>query len=73
MYWDYQLIQNYVYPRAINGEEPYASRLKAADDEPIPMFRLEDIHVVVVGGETNGYWRIMGCNYQKTASVDRWR
>ena len=33
----------------------------------------EDIHVVVVGGETNGYWRIMGCNYQKTVSVDEWR
>jgi hypothetical protein len=28
---------------------------------------------VVVGGETNGYWRIMGCNYQKTISVDAWR
>ena len=37
------------------------------------MFRREDIHVVVVGGETNGYWRIMGANYQKTASVDEWR
>jgi hypothetical protein len=27
----------------------------------------------VVGGETNPYWRIMGCNYQKTVSVDAWR
>jgi len=26
-----------------------------------------------VGGETNGYWRIMGCNYQKTVSMDEWR
>ena len=25
------------------------------------------------GGETNGYWRIMGCAYQKTLSVDAWR
>src|SRR6266540_3760884 len=72
-YWDYQLIQNYVYPRATYGEEPWASKLKAAPDELVPMFRPEDIHVVVVGGETNGYWRIMGCNYQKTASVDEWR
>ena len=30
-------------------------------------------NVVVVGGETNGYWRIMGCAYQKTLSVDAWR
>ncbi len=72
-YWDYQLIQNYVYPRATFGEEPWATRLKAAPDAEIPMFRREDIHVIVVGGETNGYWRIMGCNYQKTVSVDDWR
>ena len=68
-----QLIQNYIYPRATFGEEPWASKLKAAPDELIPIFRREDIHVVVVGGETNGYWRIMGCNYQKTVSVDEWR
>src|ERR1700693_1185717 len=72
-YWDYQLIQNYIYPRATCGEEPWASKLKAAPDEMIPMFRREDIHVVVVGGETNGYWRIMGCTYQKTVPVDEWR
>jgi hypothetical protein len=72
-YWDTQLIQNYIYPRATFGEEPWASKLKAAPDELIPIFRREDIHVVVVGGETNGYWRIMGCNYQKSVSVDEWR
>src|SRR5713226_2693968 len=72
-YWDYQLIQNYIYPRATFGEEPWAGKLKAAPDEMIPMFRREDIHVVVVGGETNGYWRIMGANYQKTVSIDEWR
>jgi hypothetical protein len=72
-YWDYQLVQNYIYPRATFGEEPWASKLEAAPDEAIPMFRREDIHVVVVGGETNGYWRIMGCKHQKTASVDEWR
>jgi hypothetical protein len=72
-YWDYQLVQNYIYPRATFGEEPWASKLTAAPDELIAMFRREDIHVVVVGGETNGYWRIMGCTYQKTVSVDEWR
>jgi hypothetical protein len=69
-YWDYQLVQNYIYPRATFGEEPWASKLRAAPDELIPMFRREDIHIVVVGGETNGYWRIMGCTYQNTVSVD---
>ncbi len=72
-YWDYQLIQNYVYPRATFGEEPYATKLKAPPDEMIPMFRPEEIHVVVVGGETNGYWRIMGAGYNRTVSVDAWR
>jgi hypothetical protein len=72
-YWDYQLIQNYKYPRATFGEDPWASWLTAAPDELIPMIRNEDINVVVVGGETNAYWRIVGCNYAKTASVDGWR
>ncbi|MBM4439041.1 MAG: hypothetical protein FJ027_01360 [Candidatus Rokubacteria bacterium] len=72
-YWDYQLIQNYIYPRATFGEEPWAGKLKAAPDERVPMFKRDDIHVVVVGGESNGYWRIMGCNYQKTVAVDEWR
>ncbi|MBM4262406.1 MAG: hypothetical protein FJ145_13375 [Deltaproteobacteria bacterium] len=52
--WDYQLIQNYIYPRATFGEEPYASKLKAAPDQMIRMFKPEEIHVIVVGGETNG-------------------
>ncbi|HEY3078336.1 MAG TPA: UGSC family (seleno)protein [Chloroflexota bacterium] len=72
-YWDYQLIQNYVYPRATFGEEPYASKLKVGEAEHIPMFTKDEIHVVVVGGETNGYWRIMGCGYHGTRSVDEWR
>ena len=73
VFWDYQLVQNYIYPGAIKGKEPHASSLKAADDEMIPMYRFEDVHVVVVGGETNGYWRIMGVDYQKSVSIDEWR
>ena len=73
VYWDYQLVQNYVYPRALLGEEPYATWLGAADDEQIPIFPRDHIHVVVVGGETNGYWRIFGNSYQKTVSIDEWR
>jgi hypothetical protein len=72
-YWDLQLIQNYIYPRATFGEEPYASRLKAAPEEMIPIFLKKDVQVIVVGGEANGYWQIMGCRYGKTVSVDDWR
>jgi hypothetical protein len=72
-YWDYQLVQNYVYPRATYGEEPYATMLKAAPDELVRMWQPKDIQVVVVGGETNGYWRILGARYETTISVDAWR
>jgi hypothetical protein len=72
-FWDYQLVQNYVYPRATFGEEPYASMLKAGDDELIHVFPKDSIRVVVVGGETNGYWRLYGATYAKTTSVDEWR
>jgi len=72
-FWDYQLVQNYVYPRATFGEEPLATYLKAADDELIPMWAPEKIRIAVVGGETNGYWRIYGASHSKTVSVDDWR
>ena len=72
-YWDLQLVQNYLYPRATFGEEPYASKLRAAPDELIPIFNRDDINVIVVGGEANGYWQIMGANYRRTVSVDEWR
>lgn len=72
-YWDYQLIQNYQYPRATFGEEPLASKLKAKPDEMIPMWSTDQISVVVVGGETNGYWRIAGARLGATARVDDWR
>lgn len=73
VYWDYQLVQNYVYPRATFGEEPYASKLKAAPDEEVPMFKHDEIEVLVVGGETNPYWRIMSARYGKSVSIDEWR
>jgi hypothetical protein len=72
-YWAYQLIENYVHPRALNGVEPYATMLKAREDELIRVFRPDEIQVVVVGGETNGYWRIMGAGYAGSVSVDAWR
>jgi hypothetical protein len=72
-YWDYQLVQNYKYPRATFGEEPYASKLAAAPDQEIPIFRREEINVVVVGGETNGYWNIVSAGLAKSVSVDGWR
>ena len=72
-YWDLQLVQNYRYPRATYGEEPLATKLKAAPDELIRFFQEEDINVVVVGGEANGYWQIMGANHRVSVDIDAWR
>jgi hypothetical protein len=72
-YWDLQLVQNYIFPRATFGEQPLASHLNAKDDELIPIFQKKDINVVVVGGEANGYWQIMGAHHRAIVSVDEWR
>jgi hypothetical protein len=37
------------------------------------MFEEDEINVVVVGGETQGAWKILGVRHQATASVDAWR
>jgi hypothetical protein len=39
----------------------------------VPIFQEQDINVIVVGGEANGYWQIMGANHRKTVSIDAWR
>jgi hypothetical protein len=37
------------------------------------MWTPEQVNVVVVGGETNGYWRIAGARPAGSACVDDWR
>jgi hypothetical protein len=72
-YWDEQWVQTLLLPLAHAGVEPYASRLKAKPDEIVSMFEAKDINVVVVGGETQGAWKILGVRHQATVSVDAWR
>jgi hypothetical protein len=73
-YWDNQWIQTLVRPLAVAGVEPYASRLKAAPDEVISIFRPEDINIVVAGGETQGAWKMFGGSLRNAViSVDAWR
>jgi len=73
VYWDHQLVANYIRPRADMGEEPYATLLKAAEDELIVPYRPKDVKVLITGGETNGYWRIIGAPYHRSVSIDEWR
>jgi hypothetical protein len=72
-YWDDQWMQTLVRPRAAAGVEPYSTKLKAAPDDVVQMYESGDINVVVVGGETQGAWKIFGANYVTTVSVDAWR
>ena len=57
----------------LGASGPFAGRLAVPDDEMLPMFLEDEVHVVVVGGETNGYWRIMAAGYRGTFNVDEWR
>jgi hypothetical protein len=74
VYWDYQLVINYIEPLARKGVEPFASWLDLPDDALIPRFPdPEGISVVVVGGETNAYWFAADFSYLKSQSIDKWR
>ena len=39
----------------------------------VHVFQRDEIEVVVVSGETNGYWLIFGANYGKAVSTSEWR
>ena len=73
-FWDNQWVQTLLRPKAVLGEEPYASYLDYPPDEPVQLFRPEDISVVVVGGETGGTWKmIAGALRGNIVAVDDWR
>jgi len=72
-YWGYRRVQQLLRPRAEAGEEPYASYLAASAETPVHLYQAENVHIVVVGGETNGYWRMFGANHAATVSIDAWR
>ncbi len=74
VYWDYQLVINYIEPQARKGVEPFSSYLELPKDAAIPRFAdPKAIGVVVVGGEKNAYWFATDFGYLKSASVDHWR
>jgi hypothetical protein len=73
-YWDSIWMQTLAKPWGISGIEPFASRLKAAPDEEVEIFRPEDISIVVVGGETQPTWKLIaGSLGDNIVSVDAWR
>jgi len=74
-YWDDQWVQTLIKPHADAGVEPWAGMYKSAPDAMVRKYRAEDISVVVMGGETQGAWKMVGGNFSrtKTVKVDDWR
>ncbi|PQA89538.1 hypothetical protein CW354_01310 [Marinicaulis flavus] len=83
-YWDDQWVTTLIKPHAVAGVEPFASRLKAKPDELISIFRPEDLNIIVLGGETQGAFKMISGRYMgggpgtdnkgnPTGLVDIWR
>jgi hypothetical protein len=61
------------YPRALKGLEPYATWYKMPDDAVIPRWpHLNDINVVVAGGQTNAFFQGGSLSYSVSVSIDKW-
>jgi hypothetical protein len=74
-YWDDPWTQTLIKPHALAGVEPWASMWKAAPDAMVRKYRAEDISVVVLGGETQSAWKMVGGNFAraKMVKIDDWR
>lgn len=73
-YWGADIIYSFMRPLAEQGIEPYASWADLPDDALLtPFHDPKSINVVVVGGETNAFWKTTDFDYVATGSVDRWR
>jgi hypothetical protein len=74
-YWNkYHFTRNFRLPLAEKGVEPYASWLELPGDSLIPHFRdISNINIIVVGGETNLFWKLGDHTYVTSAPVDKWR
>jgi hypothetical protein len=63
----------WIYPRALRGEEPYATWWKLPDDARVPCWpKPDDINLVVMGGQTNTFFQVGNMNYIRSISIDDW-
>jgi len=73
-FWGTDLIHMLMAPLADQGVEPYATWKKLPPDALIaPYDKPENIHIVVVGGETSPMWKVSDFAYATSAPVDKWR
>jgi hypothetical protein len=84
LWWDNFTSRNLMHEVAELGIEPFATYAKVPREELIPMFERDNVHVVVVGGSSNGQWsafqgRHLDARFRNspsdptTLSVDAWR
>jgi hypothetical protein len=82
-YWNHYAAQTFIREDALKGIEPFATYLRAAPDDAIPVFQRDRIEIVVVGGSSNAQWsafqgatlepRYRSEGARPMASVDEWR
>jgi hypothetical protein len=82
-YWDSYTARTFTREAAELGIEPYASYLHAGDEDMLPVFEPHQIHVLVVGGSSNGQWssfnaepldpRFRRPTDRHIVSIDEWR
>jgi hypothetical protein len=73
-YWGSDLIYAFMLPLAQKGIEPYATWRKVPEDTLItPYNEPDNINMIVVGGETNAFWKSTDFFYSGSVSVDAWR
>ena len=74
-FWDDPWTTTLLKPHAVAGVEPWASMLKAGPEEMVRKYRAQDISVVVLGGETQSAWKMVGGNFAraKTVKIDDWK
>jgi hypothetical protein len=73
-YWGADLIYAFVLPLVHQGIEPYTTWHRLPEDTLItPYNDPKNINIVVVGGETNAFWKTTDFHYSTSASIDTWR
>jgi hypothetical protein len=73
-YWGSDIIYSFILPMAQDGIEPYKTWKELPPDELITPYHIpENIEMIVVGGETNAFWKTTDFRYLMSASVDAWR
>jgi hypothetical protein len=73
-YWGADLNYAFMLPLAEQGIEPYATWHNLPDDALIKPYNIpENINTIVVGGETNAFWKTTDFLYTTGASIDAWR